>query len=145
MVQNLVGATTSKDHPRKAMYAKSIGGALRHRHQPDVNAVVKYLMTRPNKRMSRGDAENAALSKSMSKYVRTTCRTTSLTITDLESIVSFHALQDKIGEAKGELPLLQPDLPAGKRGPRGANSVLQCVISCLKKRCGEDPYDVDGM
>lgn len=142
--QNLVGATTSKDHPRKALYAKAIGSVVRYKDVDDVAAVTKYLMA-GKKKMSREDAEYEARSKRMARYVRTKSRPKEETIADLTSVVDTHARLDAIGREAGELPLLQPELESGKRGPRGARSVLRSVISCLQKGCCEDPLDVDAM
>lgn len=142
--QNLAGATTSKDHPRKAQYAKAVGAVVRHKHPPDVAAVVKYLMTR-NKTMNEVEAGRIATSKRMARYVRTVSRPVEETIAELRSVVGLHVRLDAEAQARGELPLLQPELPSGKRGPRGAQSVLKCVIGCLRKGCCSDPMDVDGM
>ncbi|CAM9721690.1 unnamed protein product, partial [Pylaiella littoralis] len=116
-IQNLAGATTSKDHPRKALFAKAIGSVVRSKHPPDVEAVVEYLM-KGNKSMSRADAQHAAVSKRWSRYVRTDSRPAQQTIDELRSLVEMHARLDAEGRARGELPLLQPELPPGRRGPR---------------------------
>lgn len=142
--QNLAGATTSKDHPRKSQFAKAIGSVVRFKHEPDVDAVVKYLMA-ANKRMSKADAHHQATSRRMSRYVRTVSRPKEETIADLKLVVGLHSRLDAEARAKGELPLLKPDVPKGKRGPRGAQSVLNSLIGCLQKGCGQDPLGVDGM
>ncbi|CAN0403934.1 unnamed protein product, partial [Ectocarpus sp. 12 AP-2014] len=98
---------------------------------------------RENKRMTRAKAERKAKSKSMSRYVRTVSRPIEETIAEVSEVVRLHARLDAGGRARGELPLLQPELPPGKKGPRGAQAELNSLISCLRKGCGQDPLPVD--
>ncbi|CAN0476574.1 unnamed protein product [Ectocarpus sp. 8 AP-2014] len=142
--QNLAGATTSKSHERRGVYARGVGGSVRSKYKPDVDAVVEYFM-RENKRMTRAGAERKAKSKSMSRYVRTVSRPIEETIAEVSKVVRLHARLDAEGRERGELALLQPELPPGKRGPRGAQAELNSLISCLRKGCGQDPLPVDKM
>ncbi|CAN0474640.1 unnamed protein product, partial [Ectocarpus sp. 8 AP-2014] len=142
--QNLAGATTSKSHERRGVYARGVGGSVRSKYKPDVDAVVEYLM-RENKRMTRAEAERKTKSKSMSRYVRTVSRPIEETIAEVSEVVRLHARLDAEGRERGELPLLQPELPPGKRGPRGAQAELKSLVSCLRKGCGQDPLPVDKM
>ncbi|CAN0504013.1 unnamed protein product, partial [Ectocarpus sp. 12 AP-2014] len=141
-IQNLAGATTSKSHERREVYARGVGGSVRSKYKPDVDAVVEYLM-RKNKRMTRAEAEREAKSKSMSRYVRTVSRPIEETIAEVSEVVRMHARLDAEGRGRGELPLLQPELPPGKEGPRGAQAELNSLISRLRKGCGQDPLPVD--
>lgn len=81
----------------------------------------------------------------MSRYVRTISRLVQETVAELRKVVTLHATLDVQGRRQGELSLLQPELPAGRRGPRGAFSVLDSLIRCMEKGCEQDPLDVDGM
>ncbi|CAM9973616.1 unnamed protein product, partial [Pylaiella littoralis] len=66
-------------------------------------------------------------------------------VAGLEKVLAEHAALDAIGRARGELPLLRPELPAGKSGPIGTTSAAKRLISCLRKGCGQDPLGVDDM
>lgn len=138
-----MGATTSKDHPRKIAFAQAIGQAIRCKHEPDLEKVAKYLVER--RKMKPEEAKIKAKSRSMAPYVRTYSRDAEETIADVEKVVSLHERLDATGRLRGELPLLQPDPPQGKKGPRGARGALRHLTSCLRKGCGADPQDVDGM
>lgn len=142
--QNLVGATTSKDHPRKIYFAREIGQAVRYKHQPDVDAVIAHLQ-RKQSTLTRQEADLEARSRAMAPYVRTCSRVAQVTISHLLNVVSNYEEMDKRGKARGELPLLRPNLQQGKSGPRGTRSVLDRLISCLLKGCGTDPLPVDQM
>ncbi|CAN0254765.1 unnamed protein product, partial [Ectocarpus sp. 13 AM-2016] len=100
--QNLAGATTSKSHERRGVYARGVGGSVRSKYKPDVDAVVEYLM-RENKRMTRAEAERKAKSKSMSRYVRTVSRPIEETIAEVSEVVRLHARLDAEGRGRGEL------------------------------------------
>lgn len=143
-LQNTVGATTSKDHPRKIVFAQQIGHCVRSKYQPDVDKVVEYLQ-RKDRKLAKVEAEAAAKSRTWGQYVRTFSRPVEETVAGLEKVLAEHAALDAIGRARGELPLLRPELPAGKSGPIGTTSAAKRLISCLRKGCGQDPLGVDDM
>ena len=143
--QNLTGATTSKDHPFKAQYAKDMGGSVRHKWQPDLVEVVEYLTIRRRPKMNRAEAELKARSKSYARYVRSFSRSKEHTKADLTKRFDVYVRMDKEAVGRGELPLLNPEVPRGKNGPLGAKTALKNLLSCVDKGCCQDPMDVDGM
>lgn len=92
--QNLIGSTTSKDHPRRVAFSKAIGQANRHKNAPDVEEVVAYLL-RVNPGMRKEEAVLKAKSKAYAQHVRTLSRSVEETIAELEMIVAFHEEEDR--------------------------------------------------
>lgn len=139
-----MGATTSKDHPRKIVFSKQVGHAVRSKYEPDVEKVVEYLQ-RKDKTMSKVEADAAARTRSWAPYVRTLSRPVEETVAELERVVAEHAKLDEIARSRQELPLLRPELPPGKSGPIGTKTALSKLTGCLRKGCGQDPLGVDDM
>eukprot|EP00752_Nemacystus_decipiens_P012352 g10949.t2 len=142
--QTLVGATTSKTHPRRAVFAAGVGNILRQRYQPDVDEVAAYLQ-RVNPGLSKADAEARAKKRAWSPFVRTTSRPADLVEGELVKFVEAHARLDEVDVARKGIPLLRPDAPPGKTGPTGAMAALRKMRSCLRKGCAQDPLGVDDM
>lgn len=139
-----MGATTSKTHERRAAFAQAVGQAVRHKYQPDVDKVAAYLRSiHPNLR--EDEAQTMAKTRPYAKYVRTESRPVDEMVSRLEAIVDQHSKLDERDVSRGGLPLLRPDLPAGKSGPIGARAALAKLISCLRKGCGTDPLPVEYM
>lgn len=145
VVQNLTGATTSKDHPLKQQFSKDIGGSVRVKCPGDVEEVVKYLTERKKPNMSRADAQVKAASKSCARYVRTFSPPKEVMKAKLIGNFNRYVVIDKkIVRGRG-LPLLNPEVPKGKSGPQGAQTALNNLVSCIDKDCCQDPYDLGGM
>ena len=104
-LKNVSGLTTSKDHSRRAQFAKEIGQAVRSKHEPDVQTVAQYLQGRG---LDKTTAEARAKSKSMAMYVRMKSRPVPEMVGEVRRVVNFHQELDAKCLGQGELPLLTP-------------------------------------
>jgi len=111
----------------------------------DIKDVVEYLTTRRTPKMGLAEAQKAAVSKGYSRYVRTFSRDATETKDDLLRRFDVHARLDQEAVANGGLELLNPELPSGKKGPLGARTALNNLISCLEKGCCADPKELAAM
>lgn len=98
-----------------------------------------------NKGLSKAEAESKARSKSYARHVRTYSRPQEETITELNRIFDLYERIDKTAADNNQLTLLNPEVPAGKKGPPGARTALKNLISCIRKGCCKDPFDLDQM
>lgn len=144
-VQNLVAATTSKQHCRRAEFARETGGAARRKSETDLEVVEAYLMSQQGGAYSKQDAYRKARSPAMSAHVRTYSRPVEEMVSEIETTMAFHESEDQKTRKGGGLPLLLPDRPPRKKGPQGARQAANNLIACLRKGCGTDPLPMEDM